>query len=125
MSPLQGPLEGTTRSEVGGLTVDEMPAGTGRLKRLTYPPGWSWTKDMQSLTGTPRCQHAHVGYVVSGTMEVAYADGCTARFDGPAFAVVQPDHDGWVVGDEPVVFVQFDHGPDTVERFGLTGRHQH
>jgi hypothetical protein len=39
--------------------------------------------------------------------------------------VVEPGHDGWVVGDETVVVVQVDLGPDTVDCFGLQGEHRH
>ena len=41
-------MEGARRSEVGGLVVDEVEAGRGRVKRVIYPPGWRW------MTGTWR-----------------------------------------------------------------------
>ena len=125
MSQVDGQIEGATHSEVGGLTVDEVPAGTARLKRLVYPPGWRWSSDMRPISGTEWCQHAHVSFVAAGCMEIAYADGCTTRYQAPAFAVVEPGHDGWVVGDEPVVVVQVDHGAETVARFGMAGEHRH
>ena len=44
----------------------------------------------------------------------------------PAAVVVEAGHDGWVVGDEDVVLIQVDAGPDTVERLGLADtRHAH
>ena len=125
MAKLDSPIEGAERSDVGGLSVDEIAAGEARIKRVVYPPGWRWRTHMQPVSGTEWCNHAHVSFVAQGSMEIAYADGCTVRFDAPAFAVVEPGHDGWVVGDETVVVVQVDHGPDTVARFGLAGEHRH
>lgn len=118
-------MVGTAHTDVGGITVDEVPAGSARLKRLVYPPGWRWSTDMRAVSRTERCMHAHVGYLAAGSIEVGYADGCTERFDAPAFVVIEPGHDGWVVGDEPAVLVQVDHGVDTVARFGLVGEHRH
>jgi hypothetical protein len=125
MSGLEGAIAGATRTDVGGLTVDELQAGEARVKRVIYPPGWRWSTHMAPVTGTSSCLHAHVGFVAQGTMEVAYADGCTTRFEAPAFAVVEPGHDGWVVGDTPVVFIQVDHRSHTAERLGMVGEHRH
>ena len=125
MSGVEGPIEGAVHTEVGGVGVDEAPAGTARLKRLVYPPGWRWSTDMKPVSGTELCRHGHVGYLVAGSIEIQYADGCTERFRAPAFVVIEPDHDGWVVGDEVAVMVQIDHGADTVARFGLVGEHRH
>ena len=32
---------------------------------------------------------------------------------------IPPGHDGWVVGDEPAVLIEFDFLGDTARRFGL------
>jgi uncharacterized cupin superfamily protein len=49
----------------------------------------------------------HVGVVQSGTMHVAHDDG-TEQEIGPGHAyVIEPGHDAWVVGDEPVVVVDW------------------
>jgi hypothetical protein len=126
MSILEGPLRGATRTEVGGLAVDDVAVGTGgHLKRIVYPPGWRWSKDMRPVTGSDLCMHAHVGMLVQGRIAVEYADGCREEFDAPAAVVVAPGHDGWVVGDEAAVLVQYDCGADTVERLGLAASHGH
>jgi hypothetical protein len=125
MSGLEGAIEGATHTDIGGLTVDELATGEARIKRVIYPPGWRWSTHMQPVTGTSSCQHAHIGFLAQGAMEVAYADGCTSRYQAPAFVVVEPGHDGWVVGDENVVFVQVDHRGQTAERLGLAGEHRH
>jgi hypothetical protein len=119
-------MPGARHTEIGGLSVDEVPAGFGRVKRVVYPVGWRWDDQMRAITGTETCQHAHVGFIAQGTMVVRFADGCEVTYRSPAAVVVEPGHDGWVVGDEPVVLIQVDAGPDTVERLGLADtRHPH
>ena len=43
----------------------------------------------------------------------------------PQIVVIEPGHDGWVVGKEPVVMVEFDFEGDTVNRLGMPSRHRH
>ena len=38
---------------------------------------------------------------------------------------IEPGHDGWVVGDEPVVIIEFDFEGDTVRRTGMPSVHRH
>ena len=93
-------MAGARRSEVGGLVVDEVEAGRGRVKRVIYPPGWRWKTDMAPVTGGDLCMHAHVGFLVQGRMVVEYQDGCRETYQAPAAVVVAPGHDGWVEGEE-------------------------
>ncbi len=125
MTILEGPIRGAERTEVGGLTVDDVVVGTGHLKRLIYPPGWRWSTHMRPVTGGEMCMHAHIGMLVQGRIAIEYADGCREEFEAPAAVAVVPGHDGWVVGDEPAVLVQYDCGPATVERLGLPSTHTH
>lgn len=119
MGALTDPIPGAKHTEIGGLIVDEVAAGGGRVKRVIYPPGWRWSDEMAEVTGTATCQHAHVGMIVQGTMVVRFDDGCETTFEAPAAVVLEPGHDGWVVGDESAVLVQVDAGSDTTERLGL------
>jgi hypothetical protein len=125
MSLLEAAIEGATKTTVGGVAVDEVRAGRARVKRVVYPPGWRWSTDMAPVTGTERCQHAHVGFVAQGSLAVEYADGCVVEFHAPAAVVVEPGHDGWVIGDEHAVLIQVDCDTETVERLGLAGEHRH
>jgi hypothetical protein len=126
MGSLVDPIPGAKHTEVGGLVIDEVPAGVGRVKRVVYPPGWRWSDRMPSITGTDSCRHAHVGFVAQGTMVVRFDDGCEVTYTAPAAVVLEPGHDGWVVGDEHVVLIQVDAGAGTVERLGLDGlEHAH
>jgi len=125
VSQLEQPVAGAQRSEVGGLVVDEVDAGRGRIKRVIYPPGWRWSTHMQPITGGEQCMHAHVGFLVQGRMIVEYADGCREAYQAPAAVVVAPGHNGWVEGDEAAVLVQYDCGADTVDLLGLPTEHRH
>ncbi len=119
MSSLVDAIPGAKHTQIGGLAVDEVPAGIGRVKRVIYPPGWRWTEHMAEITGTQSCRHAHVGFIAQGTMVVRFDDGCEVTYTAPAAVIVEPGHDGWVVGDEHVVLIQVDAGPGTVDRLGL------
>lgn len=119
MGTLTDPMPGARRTEVGGLTVDEVAAGEGRVKRVIYPPGWHWADSMAEVTGTSSCRHVHVGAIVQGTMVVRFDDGCEVTYTAPAAVVLEPGHDGWVTSDEPVVLFQVDAGAHTAERLGL------
>lgn len=119
MGTLTGPMPDALRTEVGGVIVDEVPAGAGRVKRVMYPPGWRWADSMADVTGTATCRHVHVGCIVQGTMVVRFDDGCEVTYSAPEVVVLEAGHDGWVVGDETVVLIQVDTGADTVQRLGL------
>jgi uncharacterized cupin superfamily protein len=60
------------------------------------------------LVGGASCESAHLGYVVSGTLHIAADDGTAADL-GPGDAYrIDPGHDAWVMGDEPLVAVEFE-----------------
>ena len=110
---------------IGGVQLDVVRTGGCRVKRLIYPPGFRWSRDMKPIVGTDLCMHAHVGFLASGQVHVEYADGCTAEFAAPQVVAIEPGHDGWVVGDQPAVMVEFDFERDTVNRLGMPEAHQH
>ena len=123
MDLLLAPIEGAAQHEVGGLSVDVVKVGDGRMKRVVYPPGWRWSTHMQPVAKTESCLHTHVGFLARGVLQGVYEDGCEYEVRAPAFAVVEAGHDGWVVGDEAAVWVQWDSEEGTARRFGLPERH--
>jgi hypothetical protein len=70
-----------------------------------YQPGWRWSKDAGPQTGKPSANH--IGYVISGYMIVMDATGVEAEIGPGAAFEVGPDHDAWVVGDEPCTALDF------------------
>ena len=73
--------------------------------RATFNPGWRWSAHIKPIAGTDSCQAAHLGVQLSGTMHIKMDDG-TEMDIGPGQVVnIPPGHDGWVTGNEPVVFI--------------------
>jgi hypothetical protein len=122
---LLAPLPGAESRTIGGVQLDVVRAGASRVKRLIYPVGFRWSRDMKPIVGTDLCMHAHVGFLASGQVHIQYADGCTREFAAPQVVVIEPGHDGWVVGDEPAVMIEFDFEGNTVSRLGMSDAHQH
>jgi len=81
--------------------------GDATIGRAVFNPGWRWSTDVKPLVGTSSCELAHTAVVISGRMRVRMNDGTEAEF-GPGDAhYVSPGHDAWVVGEEPLVVVDF------------------
>src|ERR1051326_4144301 len=122
---LAAPLKAAQHREIGGVQLDVVPAGDGRVKRVIYPPGFRWSTDMKGIAGTDLCMHAHVGFLARGQIHIQYADGCTLEFAAPQVVAIEPGHDGWVVGEEPAVMIEIDFEGDTVRRLGMPDGHRH
>ena len=118
-------VRGATHRYVGHVRLDVGRAGGARVKRMIYPPGFHWAKDMKPVTGTELCMHAHVGFLARGEIHIEYADGCIVEHKAPQIIAIEPGHDGWVVGKEPVVMIEFDFEGDTVNRLGMPAAHRH
>jgi hypothetical protein len=69
--------------------------------------------------------HAHVGFLARGRIQGEYRDGCRFDFVAPQALVIEPDHDAWVVGDEPAVLIEIDFERETTARLGLPDTHRH
>lgn len=122
---LMAPIDGATTREVGGVRLDVAPAGAARVKRMIYPPGFRWSKAMKPIVGTDRCMHAHAGFLARGEIHIEYADGCVVEYKAPQVVAIEPGHDGWVVGTESAVLIEFDFEGDTVSRLGMPAEHRH
>ena len=123
--PILAAVRGAERRQVGHVRLEVGRAGAGRVKRMVYPSGFHWAKDMKAIVGTDLCMHAHVGFLVRGEIHIEYADGCIVEFKAPQVVAIEPGHDGWVVGKEPVVMIEFDFERDTVSRLGMPDAHRH
>lgn len=123
--PLLAPIKDADHREIGGVTLDIVRTGAARVKRTVYPPGFRWSTHMKSIAGLDYCMHAHVGFLARGQIYVQYADGCASEFAAPQMVVIEPGHDGWVVGDEPAVMIEFDFESETATKLGLPPMHHH
>ena len=95
------------RSPDPHVTVDVVKIAGGEVGRYTFQPGWRWSEHIKPVVGGDSCQTDHVGYVVSGTLAAQSDDGSTGEATAGCVYRIGPGHDGWVVGDEPVVVVEF------------------
>jgi hypothetical protein len=83
--------------KIGGATVG----------RATFEPGWRWSTSVKPIAKTKSCEAPHFQYQLSGVLRVKMDDG--TEFESRAGDIVNlpQGHDGWVVGNEPVVAVDF------------------
>ena len=125
IDPLLAPMQADEHRENGGVLVDIARIGNVRVKRMIYPPGFNFAAHLKSVVGTELCMHAHVGFMARGQINVRFADGCVVEHKAPQFVSVEPAHEGWVVGDEPAVLIEFDFEGDTVEKLGTLQTHRH
>lgn len=89
--------------------IDLISIGGGSVGRLTLEPGWRWSENVKPIAGTELCEAPHFQYHLAGVLHVQMADG--TEFDAlPGDVTAIPSgHDGWVVGNEPVVVIDW-HG---------------
>ena len=95
-----------TRSFANG-KAEILRVGDSDIGRLILQPGWRWSNDVKPLAGTESCEAPHFQYHISGRLAVRMDDG-TEFIAGPGDVTSLPKgHDAWVVGDEPVVVVDW------------------
>ena len=81
--------------------------GGATIGRAVFQPGWKWSTSVQPLVNTKSCEAPHFQYHVSGRLAIRMDDG-TEFIAGPGDITSLPSgHDAWVVGDEPVVVVDW------------------
>ena len=91
----------------GKLELINMAGGV--IGRLTLLPGWRWSDHIKPMAGTKSCEAPHFQYHISGRLRIRMDDG--VEFEaGPGDVTSLPSgHDAWVVGNEPVVVIDW-HG---------------
>ena len=88
----------------------------GAVGRLTLEPGWRWSKHVKPVAKTEWCEAPHFQYHLSGRLHVKMSDG-TEFEAGPGEVTALPvGHDAWVVGNEPVVLVDWAGASDYAKR---------
>lgn len=81
--------------------------GASEVGRMTFAPGWRWSEHVKPIAGTDSCEAPHFQYHVSGRLAIRMDDG-TEMVAGPGDITSLPSgHDAWVVGDEPVVVIDW------------------
>ena len=81
---------------IGGLTVASE----------TLEPGWRRSSHVKRTVGGESCQRRHVKIFVPGRQRIRMDDGTEIEFGPGDVAIIDPGHDGWVVGDEPNILFE-------------------
>jgi len=89
--------------------VELIKVGEVTLGRATLEPGWKWSTCIQPMAKTKSCEAPHFQYHAAGVLKVVMDDGTELECRAGDVSMLPPGHDAWVVGDEPVVIIDF-HG---------------
>jgi hypothetical protein len=92
-----------------------LSVGGGEVGRLTFQPGWRWSTDVRPIAGTESCEAPHFQYHVAGRLAIRMDDGSEFVAEPGDVTALPSGHDAWVVGDEPVVVVDW-HGASNYAR---------
>jgi quercetin dioxygenase-like cupin family protein len=79
------------------------------LRRVTTEPGWQWSKHLKPIQKTNSCQKDHILYIISGRLGVRMDDGKEEVFGPGDVGSIPPGHDGWTIGNQPLVWLEISH----------------
>jgi hypothetical protein len=105
--------------EFPGIVEQIVELGDLTVARIVQQPGWRWSNDMRSIVEGEWCEAHHVGVNLSGRQGFRLQDGTTLEVGPGEVYDIPPGHDGFTVGDEPVVAIEWS-GPRTFG--GVRGR---
>ena len=84
-------------------------------------PGFRWSQHMAPLAGSTSCPVHHLQVFLSGRFAVRMDDGEEVEFGPLDVGDIPPGHDAWVVGDEPVLILDFAGHSDAI---GMPREHE-
>ena len=87
--------------------VELVTLGGATVGRATFLPGWRWSTSVKPIAKTASCEAPHFQYHLSGTLMVRMDDGTEIECKAGDVSMFTAGHDAWVVGNEPVVAVDF------------------
>jgi len=108
--------------EFPGIKVQQVDLGDLTVGRIVTDPGWRWYTHVRPHVGGDWCEARHVGVVLSGRFEVVMRDGTTLNFGPEDVFEIPPGHDGYTLGDEPCVQIEWS-GLRAFAGFRLAGTH--
>ncbi len=114
-SPPAGPKNLGEPDEVvrfPGYTEYIVEIGDLTIARVIQDPGWVYSRDMATIDEGRWCEAHHVGVTVSGRQGVVLRDGSRLEFGPDDVYDIPPGHDGYTIGDEPAVMIEWS-GPRT------------
>lgn len=87
--------------------LELVTVGGAAVGRFIGQPGWRWSTSVKPVVKTNSCEAAHFQYIVSGVLKVVMDDGEEVECKAGDIVLLPPGHDAWVVGNEPLVLVDF------------------
>jgi hypothetical protein len=87
--------------------LDLVKIGGAVVGRAVFQPGWRWSTSLKPIVKTKSCEAPHFQYHVSATSHVVMDDGTEKDCKAGDISLLPSGHDAWVVGNEPVVVVDF------------------
>jgi len=75
--------------------------------RRVLQPGWRWSEQMRPVVGGQWCQARHVGVVLAGRFGYTFEDGTTLELDTDDVFDIPPGHDGYTLGDDDCVVIEW------------------
>jgi len=87
--------------------VELIKIGNATIGRAILEPGWRWSESVQPIAKTTSCEAPHFQYHVSGVLKVRMDDGSEFECHPGDVSLIGAGHDAWVVGNSPVVIVDF------------------
>jgi hypothetical protein len=96
--------------DIPGGKIHTVKSPSGAFSIGVMQPGWRWSTDIKPVVGTEWCEFEHLEYVVSGRLAIRTKDGEETTAGPSDVYYIPPGHDGWVVGDEPLVTLSW--GPE-------------
>lgn len=89
--------------------VETVNVGGLKITRITVEPGWQWSKHLKPVVKTESCEKDHLMYIISGKGSARMNDGKEENFGPGDVVAIPPGHDGWNVGNEPLVWIEIPH----------------
>ena len=93
--------------DLPGVRTQLVDLGDLTVGRMVNEPGWRWSTHIRPVVGGEWCQARHVGILLSGRLGIEFPDGSSVIFDPGDVFDIPPGHDGYTVGEEPVVQVEW------------------
>lgn len=87
--------------------LEVVKIGGASIGRATFQPGWRWSESVKPLVNTKSCEAPHFQYHIAGVLRVKMDDGSEFDCKPGDISRLLTGHDAWVVGNEPVVVVDF------------------
>jgi hypothetical protein len=87
--------------------IEILKVGGSDIGRLILEPGWRWSQDVKPIAKTDSCHAPHFQYHVSGQLMIRMDDGTEILAKPGDITSLPSGHDAWVVGNEPVVLVDW------------------